>query len=166
MPLGGFGVWMMSVTSLALSQITADTHEIVIAGISSLRGVGMGMAMMPVSTMAFNAVSQAELPRASAMQNAAQRILGSSSAAILTTILALSFVHHGGAVGQTVTSQGVDTGLVVLAFSDAFKAMAIVAAVGLLGALFAHDDVLVAHQKGEQAVAMQGFEGSTGGGGS
>ena len=95
-PFAIFGTWVMCATSLALSQVTANTHELVIAGVASLRGLGMGMAMMPVSTMAFNAVSSVELPRASAMQNALQRIFGSASAAILTTILALSVRHHGG----------------------------------------------------------------------
>jgi hypothetical protein len=123
----------------------------------------MGLAMMPVSTMAFNAVTSDELPRASAMQNALQRIFGSASAAILTTILALSVRHHGGAPDATVTTPDISTGLIVTAFSDAFLVMSIVAAVGLAFAFWTRDDVLKEHQKNELRAQKVQVEVSPGG---
>jgi EmrB/QacA subfamily drug resistance transporter len=149
-PFAIFGTWVMCATSLALSFVNAGTNEFVIAGVASLRGLGMGMAMMPVSTMAFNAVTSAELPRASAMQNALQRVFGSASAAILTTILALS-VHRNAGSAATVTSPDIPTEVIVLAFNDAFMVMSIVAAVGLVVAFWARDDVLREHQERERA---------------
>ena len=44
--------------------------------------------------------------------------------------------------------------------------MSIVAAVGLVLAFLAHDDVLTAHKRGERATAMSALEASPGGGGS
>jgi EmrB/QacA subfamily drug resistance transporter len=162
-PFAVLGVWVMCATSLALSQVDASTHELVIAGVASLRGLGMGLAMMPVSTMAFNAVRSDELPRASATQNALQRIFGSASAAVLTTILAFSVRHHGGGAHATVTTPGISTDLIVSAFSDAFVAMSIVAAVGLVVAFWTRDDVLKEHLAAERRVQQVQVEPSAGG---
>jgi MFS family permease len=151
-PFTIFGVWVMCATSLALSQVNAGTNELVIAGVASLRGLGMGMAMMPVSTMAFNAVAPDQLPRASALQNALMRVFASASAAILTTILAVSVRSHDGFEDAGVTTPGLPAGIIVSAFSDAFIVMSIVAGVGVFVAFFARDDVLKEHQAGLRAM--------------
>ena len=108
-PFAIVGMWVLASTALALSRIGADTNEVEIAAIASLRGLGMGLAMMPVSTMAFNTVPQELMGRATALQNVLQRIFGSASTAFLTTILYVSLSQHGGPAGATVTTPGVRT---------------------------------------------------------
>ena len=50
------------------------------------------------------------------------------------------------------------------AFSDAFIAMSIVAAVGVVVAFWTRDDVLKEHQAQQRSVGVSGFEGGSGGG--
>ena len=72
--------------------------------------------------------------------------------------------HHGAAGNATVTTPGLPTDQIVAAFSDAFIAMSIVAAIGIFVAFWTRDDVLKEHQASERAMQMSGLEGSTGGG--
>jgi DHA2 family multidrug resistance protein len=68
-----------------------------------IRGVGMGMAMMPATTAAMNAVPRPLLPRATALTNAMQRIAGSFGTAIMATILTVRQTYQFAETAQTVT---------------------------------------------------------------
>jgi EmrB/QacA subfamily drug resistance transporter len=141
--ISGFGV--LALTALALSRITATTPAVIIAAIASLRGLGMGLGMMPVMTMAFNTVPQHLMSRATALQNVSQRVFGSISTALLTTILIVALSLHGAPAGSTITSSQTPVGFLVASFSDAFLAMALVAVVGTLVAVRLRDTVLERH---------------------
>jgi EmrB/QacA subfamily drug resistance transporter len=141
-PFALLGLSFLFGSALALSQIRAGTSEAVIASIAAMRGFGMGFCMMPVQTMAFNTVPQNLMPRATALSNVMMRIFGSASTAILTSIVVIALTFHGAPSGATVTSGGVETSILLKAFGDAFLAMAFFSAVGLVLALFLHDDVL------------------------
>ena len=65
-----------------------------------------------------------------------------------------------------MTTPGLPTHFIVGAFSDAFVAMSIVAAVGVVVAFWTRDDVLKQHQANQREVAVSSLEGSPGGGGS
>jgi hypothetical protein len=111
----------------------------------------MGLAMMPISTMSFNTVPQDLMGRATALQNVLQRIFGSASTAILTTILVLSLRAQGAPSGATVTTPGLGQGFIVGSFSDAFVAMSLVACVGVIVTFFLHDDVVEKHWAEQRA---------------
>jgi hypothetical protein len=130
---------------------------VAIAAISSLRGLGMGLCMMPVTTMAFNTVPQDQMPRATALQNVLMRIFGSASTAILTTILVVSLESHGAPSSSSITDGSLGVDLLAKAFRDAFLAMSLVAGLGIVAALFLRDDVLKELQRSRpaQAVAVE-----------
>src|SRR5262249_48651522 len=136
------GVPVLIFTSLALSRMDNTTNVWLIAAVSSLRGAGMGFTMMPVMTMTFNTVLTAQMGRATALQNVTMRIFGSASTAILTSILVLSLHAHGAPAGAKVNSPSIPVHFLVSSFSDAFLAMAIVAAASLGLVYFLHDRVL------------------------
>lgn len=68
-----------------------------------LRGVGMGLAMMPATTCAMNAAPRHLLPRATALTNALQRIAGSFGTAIMATVLTSRQNYQFAMIAQTVT---------------------------------------------------------------
>src|SRR5205823_9387906 len=55
--------------------------------LAMLRGVSMGLCMMPVQTAAYNTVPREQLPRATALSNVLMRIFGAFSTATLSSIL-------------------------------------------------------------------------------
>jgi EmrB/QacA subfamily drug resistance transporter len=146
-PFGIAGLITLLVTALALSQVNETTGAVAIAIIASLRGLGIGLAMMPVMTMAYNTVPSGAIPRATALHNVLQRVFGSASAALLTTIVVFGLHLHGAPAGSTVTSGTAPTGILVRSFSDAFIVMAVVAAAGVAFSLRLHDTVLDEHRR-------------------
>ena len=161
-PFAIIGLAVLTASALGLSRITATTDVVIIAAVASLRGFGIGLAMMPVMTMAYNTVAKPAIARATALQNVLQRVFGSASAAILTTIIIISLTLLGAPAGSTITSGATPVHFLVGAFSVAFSAMALVAAGGTLLALRLHDAVLEHHreqQRGEGLVAELEVDG-------
>jgi EmrB/QacA subfamily drug resistance transporter len=154
--IAGFSI--LTVTVLALSRIDATTPPVVIAAISSLRGLGMGLGMMPVMTMAFNTVPQHLMSRATALQNVSQRVFGAVSTALLTTILILALALHGAPAGSTISSGQAPVRFLVASFSDAFLAMAVVAVAGTLLAFRLRDTVLEEHLAAQREGAVASSE--------
>jgi EmrB/QacA subfamily drug resistance transporter len=153
-PFAILGLAFLLVTALGLSRVTPGTNPVTIAAISSLRGLGMGLCMMPVTTMAFNTVPQDQMPRATALQNVLMRLFGSASTAILTTILVVSLTSHGAPPGSSITDGSLGVDLLTMAFRDAFLAMSVVAGLGIGAALFLRDDVLKELQRRQPAAAV------------
>jgi EmrB/QacA subfamily drug resistance transporter len=151
------GLLFLLGTSVALAMINPGTNELVIAGISALRGFGMGFCMMPVQTMAFNTVPRDLMPRATALSNVMMRVFGSASTAMLTTIVVASLALHGAPDGAKLSSADLAPGILLSSFQTAFIAMAVVSATGLIFAYFIHDDVLRAHHR-EQAAKEEARE--------
>ncbi len=154
-PFALLGLLFLLATALGLSQITVSTSPILIAVIAAFRGFGMGFCMMPVTTMAFNTVPQQLMPRATALNNVTRRVFGSASTALLTTIVVVSLSMHGAPAGATMVSGTLDNGLLLEAFRDAFIAMALIAAGGMVLALFLHDDVLVLARQDRSGAAEE-----------
>jgi MFS family permease len=156
-PFAVAGLLFLFGTAVALSLINEGTNEYVIAGISALRGCGMGFCMMPVQTMAFNTVPRDQMPRATALSNVMMRVFGSASTAMLTTIVVISLTFHGAPDGASMSSPDLAPGILLSSFKDAFMAMAIVSATGLIFAYFIHDDVLKTH-RAEEASKEEALE--------
>jgi EmrB/QacA subfamily drug resistance transporter len=81
------GLILLTFSTYALSKITMDTSSSVIVGITMLRGLGMGLSMMPASTAGMNAVPPYLVSRASALSNVIRQVAGSLGITVLTTIM-------------------------------------------------------------------------------
>jgi sugar phosphate permease len=136
---------VLTLSSFGLSRMTATTSIVMITGIASLRGLGIGLAMMPVMTMAFNTVPKALIGRATALQNVLQRVFGSASAATLTAIAVAALTIMGVSAGSSIESSSASTDQLVSAFAVAFMVMALVAAGGTLLSMRLRDSVLERH---------------------
>jgi EmrB/QacA subfamily drug resistance transporter len=149
------GLSVLFVTTVLLSRITADTGLVVIAALASLRGVAMGLCMMPVQTAAYNTIGQDQIPHATGLTSVLFRIFGSASTAVLTAVLVISLSLHGAPVGVSVTSRGVPVGLLSEAFDDAFMVMAMVTVIGMVLAYFLRDWALEALRAPRETPAEQ-----------
>lgn len=82
------GLIILAISSYALSgAINMNSSKEAIILISCLRSVGLGLAMMPISTAGMNAVSKELVGKASALNNTIRQIAGSLSITIMTTLI-------------------------------------------------------------------------------
>ena len=105
------GLILLTISTYMLGNLDLNTSNSFIIWDLVLRGVGMGLAMMPAMTCAMNAVSREAIPRATALTNALQRIAGSFGTAIMATVLTTRQTYQFAMAAQTVTpsSPGVQT---------------------------------------------------------
>ena len=82
-----FGLGVMTVATLALTQLSASTPSTVTSAILLVRGVGLGCSMMPTTAAAYTTVSRAAVPRATTIINVFQRVGGSLGSALLAVVL-------------------------------------------------------------------------------
>lgn len=136
------GLGVLVVTTFLLGRSTAETSLYIIGTLAALRGLAMGLCMMPVQTAAYNTVSRAEMPRATALTNMLFRMFGAIGTTILTTILLVSLRVQGAPEGSNVASGTVPLPFLQEAFNHAFLAMSLLAIVGIGMSLFLRDRVL------------------------
>jgi EmrB/QacA subfamily drug resistance transporter len=97
------GMALLAYSTYRFHTLGIDTPNSEIILNLMLRGVGMGLAMMPATTTSMNAVPRHLLPRATALTNALQRIAGSFGTAIMATILTTRTTYQFAVAAQTVT---------------------------------------------------------------
>lgn len=81
------GLFILGTASYMLSRLTLDTPYNTIMIIMMVRGLGMGLAMMPIQTAGMNAIPREFSGRGSALNNTIKQVSGSFGIAMLTTIL-------------------------------------------------------------------------------
>ncbi len=82
------GLIILAVSSYDLSTaINMNSSKGTIIFINCIRSVGIGLSMMPISTMGMNAVPTALVGKASALSNTIRQIAGSLSITIMSTIM-------------------------------------------------------------------------------
>jgi EmrB/QacA subfamily drug resistance transporter len=141
-PLALTGLVVLLVTTALLSRTTATTGIMSIGVLASLRGLAMGLCMMPVQTAAYNTVARDQMTRATALTNVLFRIFGAASTAMLTTVLLVSLRGRDVPAGASVTSGTAPLPALAHAFDDAFLLMAAMTGIGFVLALFLRDRVI------------------------
>jgi len=81
------GLVILGITTYQLSFLSMDTADWTIILISTIRGVGLGLAMMTVTTAGMNDVPVNLVGRASALSNTIKNILSSVSVTLVATII-------------------------------------------------------------------------------
>jgi EmrB/QacA subfamily drug resistance transporter len=97
------GIALLTYATYLFANLNLNTSNLEIIEVLLVRGVGMGLAMMPATTAAMNAVPRHLLPRATALANALQRISGSFGTAIMATVLTTRQTFQFATLSQTVT---------------------------------------------------------------
>ncbi len=82
------GMVILGIASYFLvGSINLDATANSIMWILTIRGIGLGLAMMPINTAGMNAVPQQMVTRASALSNTIRQIAGALSITIMTTLI-------------------------------------------------------------------------------
>jgi EmrB/QacA subfamily drug resistance transporter len=103
MPLALTGLTILGIMTYQLHQLTTFTSQEWLKSILMIRGIGIGLCMMPISTAGMNAVAPHQVPNASATSNLIRQIAASFGIAILTMIMQKQTQLHAEQIRATVT---------------------------------------------------------------
>lgn len=82
------GLIILGITSYELANaINMNSSKEYIILITCIRGIGLGLAMMPISTVGMNAVKKELVARASALNNTVRQVSGALSVTIMSTLM-------------------------------------------------------------------------------
>ncbi|MHB1953808.1 MAG: DHA2 family efflux MFS transporter permease subunit [Sulfobacillus sp.] len=97
------GMSLLAITTYLLHNLSVNTSVGAVIFWLTLRGVGMGMAMMPVTTAGMSAVPTEHVGGASAINNIMQRVAGSFGLAALTALLQEQATMHAQTLASAYT---------------------------------------------------------------
>lgn len=98
------GLIILAISSYQLSFMNMDTSKNMILWIAMLRGIGMGLSMMPVNTAGMNAVPFHLVGKASALANTVRQVMASLSVTIMTTIIQDKYNINYARLAEQITS--------------------------------------------------------------
>lgn len=141
-PLVLSGMIVLALTTAAWSRIDQDTSLYLIMVAIGGRGLGLGLFAQTVQIVAYNAVPDGQLSRATSLVNVGQRIDGALATAVLTTVLIISLHASGAPAGSSISDGTAPVPLMVRAFQAAFLVMTILSVIGIALSFFVRDRVL------------------------
>jgi MFS family permease len=88
------GFALITIGTIGFTQLSVETSWQSLQGWLVVRGLGLGLAMTPLSTLALAIVSNRELARASSLVNVMRQVAGAIGLSALTTYFASQSVAH------------------------------------------------------------------------
>ncbi len=146
-PIVMSGLAVLAVTTFAWSEIGRNTPMIWLMVLASGRGFGMGMFGQIIQVVAFNAVDQPELPRATSLVNVCQRLTTAFSTAMLSSVLIVGLTVAGAPAGTSIAAGDAPIGAMTQTFRYAFWLMTGLSIFGIFMASRLRDYVLEEHQR-------------------
>ena len=102
-----FGIVLMAVASIPFAFVTSNTNELLLGATLFIRGLGLGLSMMPITAAAYFDLSHADIPRASTTMNIVRQVGGSVATALFAVVLQRQLVDnlgHSGTGGSILSS--------------------------------------------------------------
>jgi EmrB/QacA subfamily drug resistance transporter len=91
------GLLIMAAATIPFAFVTAGTSEVYLAITLFVRGLGLGLCMMPITAAAYFDLAHSDIPRASTTLNIVRQIGGSVAVATFAVVLQRQIVHNLGA---------------------------------------------------------------------
>jgi EmrB/QacA subfamily drug resistance transporter len=136
------GVAVLILGTLAYTQVTDSSSEVLLAAALFVRGLGLGLSMMPTMSAAYQTLQPHQVPRATTTINIVRQVGGSLGTAVLAVILQRQIVSsvgaHGGAgslLGGTTAIPEAARAHVAGAFAHSFWWAVGLSALGVIPAL-------------------------------
>jgi len=85
--LARIGLLLLSLTTLAFTNLSEDTSFAFLSTMNAFRMVSIAMVMMPMTTLALNQLPNHLIPHGTAMNNTFRQVAGSVGTAVLVTIM-------------------------------------------------------------------------------
>jgi EmrB/QacA subfamily drug resistance transporter len=104
-----FGILLMAAATIPFAFVTTSTSEVLLAGTLFLRGLGLGLTMMPVTAAAYVGLTHAEIPKASTTMNIVRQVGGSVATALFAVVLERQIVTQ---LGPAADKAGGSTGVI------------------------------------------------------
>ena len=104
-----FGILLMAAATVPFAFVTSSTSEVLLAGTLFVRGLGLGLTMMPVTAAAYFGLSHAEIPKASTTMNIVRQVGGSVATALFAVVLERQIVTQ---LGPAAAKAGGSTGVI------------------------------------------------------
>ncbi|MGE6632030.1 MDR family MFS transporter [Bacillus sp. NPDC077027] len=123
--LGGFAI--LTVTTLPFMMLSLDTSITLITIAYTVRLIGVGMIMMPLTTAGINSLPPHLIPHGTAMNNTMRQVGGSIGTAVLVSIMSSSAANAGVSNTLKAAVHGINT---------SFFVAGIIAVIGLGLSLF------------------------------
>ena len=95
-----FGVVIVIIGTIAYTQVTPTTSELLLAISLFVRGLGLGMSMMPSMSAGYQTLKRPEVPRATTTINIVRQVGASLGTAVLAVILQRQIVANLGGVAH------------------------------------------------------------------
>ncbi|MEI7025766.1 DHA2 family efflux MFS transporter permease subunit [Paenibacillus sp. y28] len=86
-PLAVSGLIIMGITTFELGSLNLQTSNHWLELILAIRGIGIGLCMMPISSAAMNTMPNHQIARASSLSNVFRNVAASFGIAVLTSIM-------------------------------------------------------------------------------
>ena len=99
----------MAAATVPLAFVTTSTSEVLLAGTLFVRGLGLGLTMMPVTAAAYFDLNHAEIPKASTTMNIVRQVGGSVATALFAVVLERQIVSQ---LGPAAAKAGGSTGVI------------------------------------------------------
>ncbi|WP_342467806.1 MDR family MFS transporter [Bacillus sp. FSL W8-0629] len=109
--LGGFTI--LAVTSLPFMMLSLDSSIALITVAYTLRLIGVGMIMMPLTTAGINSLPPHLIPHGTAMNNTMRQMGGSIGTAVLVSIMSSSAANAALSDPMKSTVHGMNTSFIV-----------------------------------------------------
>jgi EmrB/QacA subfamily drug resistance transporter len=94
-----FGILLMAVATVPFAFVTTGTSELLLALTLFVRGLGLGLSMMPVTAAAYFDLNHAEIPKASTVMNIVRLVGGSVATALFAVVLERQIIANLQALG-------------------------------------------------------------------
>jgi EmrB/QacA subfamily drug resistance transporter len=111
-----YGVVIVVVATVPFLFIGARTSYVVISGAMVLRGLGVGLAMMPAMTAAFSALHHDQINDASPQLNVIQRVGGSLGTAVIAVVLQTKLAH----LSSTTSGRAASANAIAASFAQTY----------------------------------------------
>jgi MFS family permease len=103
------GILLMAVATVPFAFVTTSTSEVLLAVTLFVRGLGLGLSMMPVTAAAYFDLNHAEIPKASTVMNIVRLVGGSVATALFAVVLERQIVAN---LGALATKAGGSAGVI------------------------------------------------------
>lgn len=97
------GLLILTLGTWEYKNLSADSTAAYVTVVAAVRAMGMGLAMMPMTTAGMNTIPQQDVGRASALNNVCRQVAASFGIAVLTTIMQSRQSFHFAHIAESLT---------------------------------------------------------------
>ncbi|MFD0695639.1 DHA2 family efflux MFS transporter permease subunit [Paenibacillus sp. GCM10027628] len=103
-PLSALGLAILGFTTLELHVLSQETSTHWMSGLLIIRGIGIGLCMMPLSSAGMNTLPNHMIGRASSVSNVIRNVMASLGIALLTSIMNNRSTQYGARFNEVIST--------------------------------------------------------------